>query len=858
MWQLFNESFSTAGLIPHGFCLQWNPLLLWSLIASDSIIAVSYFSIPFAIWYFAKKRPDISHRPLFLLFGLFIIACGITHFLDVLMIWQPNYWVNAAAKILTAALSLGTVVALWQIMPIALCAPSAQDLEYAKRELEKANAELEHRVQERTLDFENANTSLKSALIQANRFREALNHISTSIYMKDSQHRYVYANQHTLELFKCSAEELSGSDDSHFFPPDAAAWLFAEDVQVLEHGENVAQEFEVLSADGARRIYWNIKTPIYDDVEQTRIEGLCCISTDITERKKIEESLQLAAMVYRTTDQGIIVTDADGDVIAVNPSFTRITGYEPDEIIGKNPNILSSGRQEKSFYQSMWESLNSSNQWQGEIWNRRRDGEIYVELLTINNINNEDGSVYRRIGIFTDISDRKNYEELIWQQANFDELTSLPNRRMVYNRLELNIKKAHRDGKPVALMFIDLDYFKVVNDTLGHAEGDVLLKEAAKRMVSCVRETDTVGRQGGDEFMIVMNELDDILSVERVACSVLAKLAEPYQLSEEQTFISASIGITLYPYDATDVANLFKFADQAMYAAKRQGRNRFSYYTPAMQDAANIRMRLINDLHKALPEEQLLVYYQPIVDLTTDAIYKGEALVRWQHPIHGLISPADFIPLAEETGLIIDIGGWVFRQAATQVAHCCANYHPDFQISVNMSSVQFKRNPNHHTSWVIDHLKMLNLPGHSVVIEITESILMEADEEEEISSQLLAFRDYGLAVALDDFGTGYSSLSYLKRFDIDYIKIDQSFVRNLGPDSSDFALCEAMIVMAHKLGIKVIAEGIETEEQRDLLKQIGCDYGQGYLWSKPVPAEEFEKLLSKARVPSVERLCGYL
>jgi EAL domain-containing protein (putative c-di-GMP-specific phosphodiesterase class I) len=281
---------------------------------------------------------------------------------------------------------------------------------------------------------------------------------------------------------------------------------------------------------------------------------------------------------------------------------------------------------------------------------------------------------------------------------------------------------------------------------------------------------------------------------------------------------------------------------RTLYVAKRQGGDRFNYYTPAMQDAISKRMRLVNDLHKALAEDQFRVYYQPIVDLVTGAIYKAEALVRWQHPTHGLINPADFIPIAEETGLISDIGNWVSRQAVAQVMHCRANHHPEFQISINNSPVQFRIDPNHISS-IIGHLKLLGLPGQCIVIEITESILMEAKDE--ISNQLLALRDNGIQVALDDFGTGYSSLSYLNKFDIDYIKIDQSFVRNLGSNSSDLILWEAIIVMAHKLGIKVIAEGVETQVQYDLLKQAGCDYGQGYLWSRPVPAEDFEKLLSK-------------
>ncbi|MGZ5622112.1 MAG: putative bifunctional diguanylate cyclase/phosphodiesterase, partial [Methylobacter sp.] len=422
----------------------------------------------------------------------------------------------------------------------------------------------------------------------------------------------------------------------------------------------------------------------------------------------------------------------------------------------------------------------------------------------------------------------------------FDSLTGLPNRHMFYERLAQEMKKSQRMGLPLALLFLDLDHFKDVNDTLGHSKGDLLLKDMAQRLLNCVRNTDTVARLGGDEFTIILTELREQDSIERLAQDILNQLTKPFELAGEIAYVSVSIGITLFPDDSDDIDVLIKNADQAMYAAKNQGRNCRHYFTISMQEAALTRMRLINDLRNALIECQFWLAYQPIVELTTGSIHKAEALIRWQHPIRGQISPAEFIPVAESTGMIIDIGEWVFRKAMQHVAQWRKDHHQEFQISINKSPVQFQKQGNGHFAW-FEHLRELGLPGQSLVVEITEGLLMDAGAL--ISDQLLAFRDAGVQVSLDDFGTGYSSLSYLKKFDIDYLKIDQSFTRNLSPNASDLALCEAIIVMAHKLGIKVIAEGIETQQQCDLLIAAGCDYGQGYLFSRPVAADEFEKLL---------------
>ncbi|HQN64393.1 MAG TPA: EAL domain-containing protein [Methylophilus sp.] len=568
------------------------------------------------------------------------------------------------------------------------------------------------------------------------------------------------------------------------------------------------------------------------------------------ERADYNKEQTLASMFYQNTNECMMICDAKNRIIAVNPAFTSITGYSAEEVIGKNPSMLSSGRQDKAFYQELWHQLTTTGKWQGEVWNRNKNGELYLEWLRINTIFDANGAVLNYVSLATDITKKKESEDIIWRQANFDPLTNLPNRRMFNDRLNQEIKKTHRADLPLALMFIDLDHFKEINDTLGHAMGDVLLIEAAKRLVGCVRDTDTVGlsdhavsRLGGDEFTIVLGELRDINCVELIAQRILDKLSEPYQLGSEKVYISASIGITLYPMDSMNADTLLKNADQAMYAAKRLGRNRFSFFTESMQVTVQNRMRLTNDLRDALGKNQLYLLYQPIVDLSTGQINKAEALIRWRHPINGNISPAEFIPIAEDTGLIMEIGDWVFTQATEQVALWRQSIHPDFQISINKSPVQFFNNTNKksHLNWT-NHLKKLGLPGQSISVEITERLLL--DSSNAIRDQLLELRDNGVQVSLDDFGTGYSSLSYIKKFDIDYIKIDQSFVRNLESQTDDMAVCEAIIVMAHKLGMMVIAEGVETEQQCNLLKAIGCDYGQGYYFSRPIAVEEFEKLFA--------------
>lgn len=566
------------------------------------------------------------------------------------------------------------------------------------------------------------------------------------------------------------------------------------------------------------------------------------LTLTIYELKKSQARMKLASLVYHNSSEAMMVTDADKCIISVNPAFTEVTGYQPSEVIGKTPKILSTGLHSKEFYKAMWRSIVATGKWQGEIQNRRKNGELFTEILSINTLFNRDGSIQGWVGLFSDISEKKKKEELIWRQANYDQLTGLPNRRMVYERLNEEIKKCQLENKQLALILINLDRFGEINDTLGHQYGDQLLKEVSRRLTAFSQDKGILGRLGSDEFAFIVSNLDETSLVDHSVNSILEQLAIPYHLENEIIHLTASLGIALSPMDAQDVATLLKCADQAMHAAKREGKNCFYYFTHSMQEIANTRMRLANDLRYAVKNEELIVHYQPIIDFSSGCIRKAEALVRWRHSKNGIINPDKFIPVAEETGLIVEIGDWILQQAAIQVQHCRANYNSNFQISVNKSPFQFKVDSRKCRSW-LEHLEKLGLPGDSIVIEITENSMMEAKNN--IYNYLITLRDNGMQVALDDFGTGYSSLAYLKKFDIDYIKIDKSFVQSLSADSDDLTLCEAMTVMAHKLNLKVIAEGIETWNQFELLKNIGCDYGQGYLFSKPIPASELNQLLEK-------------
>lgn len=561
---------------------------------------------------------------------------------------------------------------------------------------------------------------------------------------------------------------------------------------------------------------------------------------DVTTMKRSESELRVAAAAFEGQD-GLIITDEDGNILKANKAFSDITGYSQNEVVGKNPRFLQSGKMEPAFYQDMWKRIIEDGSWAGEIWNQRKNGEHFPEYLTITAVKDDNGRTTNYVGSFLDITERKISETQIRQLAYYDQLTGLPNRRLFRDRLEQDVKRVSRKKESLALLFIDMDKFKDVNDTLGHDKGDLLLVEAAKRIAPCIRNTDTFARLGGDEFTIVLPEYGDVSVIDRIAGRVVEVLSAPFDLGGDDVGdVSCSIGIALYPHGAESIEDLLKQADQAMYAAKQAGRNGFSYFTQSMHDDAKEKTILTNDLRHALELGQLEIHFQPIVEAESGEIVKAEALLRWRHPLRGFVPPDVFIPLAEESGLILKIGEWVFVESLKLIGQWRDRTGRLMPISVNKSPVQFVRSDKHQ--W-LEAYDSSGLPKNCLTVEITEGVLIS--ESEKVKADLNLFHSNGIEVSIDDFGTGFSSLSYLNRFDVDYLKIDKSFVQNITVDAGSLTLTEAIVTMAHKLGIKTIAEGVETEEQRDSLVEMGCDYLQGYLFSKPIPADEFEKLIGR-------------
>lgn len=647
--------------------------------------------------------------------------------------------------------------------------------------------------------------------------------------------RFVFSNRHLAQMVGYERQELIALPDVQQILPD----FYTELERFPEDCNEKLIETKLLLYSGKRI-----------DIElcllRTRFDGddaIVVFVLDNTARKNNERNAQLAALVYENSTEAIVVTDENGVIVGVNPAFVEITGYQLSEVIGRTMNLLASGRQSPAFYKKMWRQLQKTGRWRGDIWNRRKNGEEYAERLNISTCYNEDGTVFRRIGLFFDITQDKEREQQIWRQANHDHLTGLPNRQLFQGRLQKAMQDADERNKAFALIFLDLDLFKDVNDTLGHNVGDQLLKEASKRLLSCVRDTDTVARIGGDEFTVIVSDVPNQAVVERICEEILVKIAQPYQLGENVVTVSASIGVTMYPEDASDAGEILKNADMAMYAAKECGRNQYCFFLPAMSEAIQARILFSQNLQTAIAENQFILYYQPIIDMRTGQVRKFEALIRWNHPELGLVPPSEYIPFAEDSGLIVDIGQWVFK-AAVQQAKRWHEQGLNYQISVNVSPAQFYADGIKVEEWV-RLLEDAGLPTSSILIEITERLLLE--ENPAITKRLCQLREAGLQIALDDFGTGFSSLTYLKRYPIDYLKIDQSFVRNLAPESEDLALCEAMIVMAQKLGLGVIAEGVEGSLQQSLLLEAGCVLGQGYLYSRPVPPQEIERWLDERK-----------
>jgi diguanylate cyclase (GGDEF)-like protein/PAS domain S-box-containing protein len=556
--------------------------------------------------------------------------------------------------------------------------------------------------------------------------------------------------------------------------------------------------------------------------------------TDLTDIKQREAALDLHAGVFMNNMEGIVICDANVRIKSVNQAFTDITGYPAEEAIGQPPSILNSGRQDAAFYKEMWRQIKENGRWQGEIWNRRKNGEIFAEWLTINVDHAPDGGVRHYYAIFSDITQRKAAEEKIRHIIQHDTLTNLPNQSLLRDRLGLALAHAKRSQEALAVLFMDMDRFKLINDSLGPTAGDALLVEVAQRLKNSVRQQDTVSRQGGDEFTLLLPEVDAGAAA-HVAQKLLKCLSEPYQISGQQLVVSPSIGIAVYPTDGQEVDTLLQASDMAMYRAKSDGGNAFRFHTADMQQQVNKTLRVENDLRKALRDNELLLHYQPQISFTTGRVVGCEALVRWQHPELGLVPPGDFIPVAEDSGLIAPIGDWVLRTATQQCRTWQKAGLTDLVMAINVSTVQFRQED--FAQSVQNALEAAGLEARFLEVEITESVM--ADNPERAIRTIRQLHDLGVQLSIDDFGTGYSSFSYLKRFKIHKIKIDQSFIRDLHTEGNSASIAEAIISMGHSLGLSVIAEGVETANHAQWLAAHRCDEAQGYLYARPMPALQF-------------------
>jgi diguanylate cyclase (GGDEF)-like protein/PAS domain S-box-containing protein len=713
--------------------------------------------------------------------------------------------------------------------------------------LQRLNEDLELRVKSRTAELEAANRELRREVQERSRIEQALRQSEAkfatvfrtcpeaiSISTLDDG-VYLEVNEAYERIFGYARAQVIGRSAL-----DLGVWVDAlerkEMVRRLrQHGR--VEDFEMRIRRGGHEV--RIGCLSGEVIELDGTAYVVVAARDVTRQKQQEDELRLAARVFESTAEGILITDPAQRIVAVNRAFTDMTGYGEGEVRGRRPTLLGDERHDEAFFAELWNSVHHTGRWQGELWGRSKSGEVRPYLMTVSTLHDEQGVVLNYVAVMRDISNIKQSQQQLEYLANYDALTGLGNRNLFLTQLKVGIERAARHRRGLALIFIDLDNFKVINDTLGHDVGDQLLSEVARRLKACVRQEDIVCRLGGDEFTVYVEDFADPQLLVSTAQRLVQAVSEPYQITGHDIFVTASIGISTYPNDGATISELVKNADVAMYKVKEQGRNGFQFFREDMNARAFERLVFVSGLRRALERNEFRLVYQPQVDLTDRRTRGAECLLRWNHPDLGEVSPGSFIPVAEETGLIVPIGVWVFRSVCEQLSRWGGLRSPG-RISVNLSARQF-RQPD-----LVDAIRSAvaeaGVSAAMLGVEVTESALI--DDPEKASVTLSRLKDMGLAISIDDFGTGYSSLSYLKRFPIDCLKIDRTFVRDIATDPDDAAIVTAIITMAQSLKLDVVAEGVENQEQLDFLRARGCAAAQGFFFSRPLPAEAFRSMLA--------------
>ena len=709
-----------------------------------------------------------------------------------------------------------------------------QLLEERSTALEKAYSEMEVRVAERTSELSQ----------QLHFLQQLIEAIPGPVYYKDAESHYLGCNSAYAAFTGRSSSEIIGKTPHDIAPKELADTYLLADRQLLDNPGTQIYEAQVRFASGENRdVMFHKATFTKPDGS---VGGLVGLMLDITERKRMEDNLQQAATVFDNSAEGVTISTPDGTIIAVNRAFTEITGYAENEVIGRNPRMFQSGRHDKHFYREMWASIAANGRWQGEVWNRRKDGETFPEWISITAVRDKEHRLTNYVATFSDIAKQKQNDERIQLLAFSDPLTNLPNRRLLIDRLQQALIVSARTKRHGSLFFIDLDNFKGLNDTRGHHIGDLLLKQVAERIERCVREGDTVARLGGDEFVVMLEGLGNTTveatsQAELVGIKILEALDQPYTIQDQHHHNTASIGVTLFGDQKSSLDDLLKQADLAMYRAKASGRNALRFFDPEMQSVVAARFAMDADFREGLRQNQFSLHYQAQVD-HLNRVTGAEALLRWTHPQRGSVSPGEFIPLAEETGLILPLGLWVLETACQQLEVWAGSLETaQLTLAVNVSAHQFRQRD--FVEQVVSVLERTASDPGKLKLELTESLLL--DDIEDVVAKMNALTARGVCFSLDDFGTGYSSLSYLKRLPLDQLKIDQSFVRDVMVDPNDAAIARTIVGLAHSLGLGVIAEGVETEEQLLFLASHGCHAYQGYLFSRPLPIDAFTELVSR-------------